>query len=130
MNSLLVRESDVVLQDGSVLQVREQLPEDVEAILDHLQSLSQRSRTFRFLSAGVDLAEAAQLLGREDGVNSVGLLAVHGQPPHVVGHGAFIRTGPNRTEAAFTVADSLQHKGARSPRPAAGGPVSGGRSDG
>jgi acetyl coenzyme A synthetase (ADP forming)-like protein len=111
MSSLVIPESDVVLKDGSVLQLREQRPEDVEAILDHLQTLSQQSRNFRFLSAGVDLAESARLVGRVDGVNSVGLLAVQGQPPRVVGHGLFLRTGPNRAEAAFTVADSFRSKG-------------------
>jgi hypothetical protein len=111
MGSLRIHESDVVLSDGSVHQHREHQPEDVEAIQDHLQSLCQRSRTFRFLSAGVDLSEAAQLLGRVGGVNAAGLLAIQGQPPRVVGHGIFQRTGPNRAQAAITVSDSLHGKG-------------------
>ncbi|MGA2872274.1 MAG: GNAT family N-acetyltransferase [Candidatus Dormibacteria bacterium] len=111
MENSLIPDSDVVLKDGSVLRLREQQPDDVELVLEFLHTLSPRSLAFRFLAAGVALPEAAQMLGRVDGRNSVGLVAIQGQPPRVVGHGIFIRTAGVRAEAAFTVADSLQGKG-------------------
>jgi acetyl coenzyme A synthetase (ADP forming)-like protein len=111
VDNFLIPDSDVVLKDGSVLRIREQRPDDVELVSEFLQTLSQRSLAFRFRSAGVTLPQAAQTLGTVDGRNSVGLLAIQGQPPRVVGHGIFIRTTGARAEAAFTVADSLHGKG-------------------
>lgn len=101
----------MVLQDGSVLRLREQRPNDGESIRAFLEGLSPESRAFRFLSGGVDLAQAAQLLSRVDGASRVGILALQGNPTRVVGQGIFIRSSPDRAEVAFTVADALHSKG-------------------
>lgn len=111
MSTTLIPGSDVVLRDGSVVQVREQMPEDAGAISEFLGTLSARSRAFRFLSAGVHVSTASQLVGRADGTNSVGLIAVHGHPERVIGHAMFMRAGPSRAETAFTVSDSFQAEG-------------------
>jgi acetyl coenzyme A synthetase (ADP forming)-like protein len=111
MGTTLIPGSDVVLRDGSLVWFREQGPEDSGAILELLQNLSPTSRAFRFLSAGVDLSAASRVLSRVDGIDAVGLVAVHGQPERVVGQAMFIRTGPSRAEVAFTVADSFQDEG-------------------
>lgn len=111
MSAALVPGSDVVLRDGSVVQVREQSPEDAGAISDFLGALSASSRAFRVLPAGVDISAVSQAVGRVDGTKSWGLVAVHGQPERVIGHAMFIRGAPSRAETAFTVADSFQAEG-------------------
>ncbi len=111
MPHVLISDADVVLNDGSVLRLREQQPHDFEPIRTFLESLSPESRAFRFLSAGVDLNQAAELLSRVDGASSVGLLALQGDPSRVVGQGIFIRSRPGRAEVAFTVSDALQSQG-------------------
>ena len=50
-------------------------------------------------------AEAASV----DGTDRLGLLALSGEEPRLVGHAEYVRSGPDRAEIAFEVADD--HRG-------------------
>jgi acetate---CoA ligase (ADP-forming) len=101
-----IPEADVVLRDGSTLHVRPATAEDEPRLRAFLGSLSQRSRWFRYFSAGVNLDWAARSAIAVDGLS---LLAVHGPEDTVVGHGTYI--GGGRAEVAFAVADDWHGHG-------------------
>ena len=106
-----LQESDIVLRDGSTLNLRPVRADDTALMRQLLGALSESSRTTRFFSAAVDLDRTAELLVQVDGEHSFGLLALQGTPPVPVAHGLCVRSGPSRAEVAFTVADSFQGKG-------------------
>src|SRR3954452_2959904 len=101
-----ILETHAVLRDGSTLHVRPAMPEDEPRLRDFLASLSERSRWFRYFSAGVNLDRAAHVAAAPDGLS---LLAVHGPEETVVGHGTYVGSG--RAEVAFAVADEWQGHG-------------------
>ena len=104
-----VIETDIVLRDGSTVHVRPTTAEDVPRLRAFLASLSDRSRWFRFFSAGVDLDDAARRAA--DPGDGLSLLALRGAEGTVVGHGTYIRAGPGRAEVAFAVADAWHGHG-------------------
>ena len=104
-----VIETDIVLRDGSTVRVRPTTAEDVPRLRAFLDSLSDRSRWFRFFSAGVDLDDAARRAA--DPGEGLSLLALRGTGGTVVGHGTYIRAGPGRAEVAFAVADAWHGHG-------------------
>jgi acetyl coenzyme A synthetase (ADP forming)-like protein len=101
-----VPETDVVLRDGSILHVRPTTAEDAPGLRAFLTSLSERSRWFRYFSAGVNLDHAAHEAAAPDGLS---LIAVHGPDDTIVGHGTYVGRGP--AEVAFAVADAWQGHG-------------------
>jgi len=101
-----VQETDVVLRDGSTLHVRPTTAEDAPGLRAFLTSLSERSRWFRYFSAGVNLDHAAHDAAAPDGLS---LIAVHGPEDTIVGHGTYVGAGP--AEVAFAVADVWQGHG-------------------
>ncbi len=86
-------------------------PEDRGAVLKFLKALSPESRAFRFLSGGVDLERAAEDFVLVDGRDRYALVATAGVEHGVVGHAIYARTGPDRAEVAFTIADAFQGRG-------------------
>ena len=99
----------IVLRDGSTVHVRPATGEDVPRLRTFLASLSERSRWFRFFSAGVDLDDAARRAA--DPADGRSLLALRGAEGTVAGHGTYIREGPERAEVAFAVADAWHGHG-------------------
>ena len=65
----------------------------------------------RFFSAGVDLSAAAKWAAQVDYRNRFGLVALTGADHRIVGHAVYERTGDDRAEVAFEVADVLQGQG-------------------
>ena len=102
-------ETHIVLRDGSTVHVRPTTAEDVPRLRAFLDMLSDRSRWFRFFSAGVDLDDAARRAA--DPGDGLSLLALRGPEGTVVGHGTYIRAGSGRAEVAFAVADAWHGHG-------------------
>lgn len=103
------RVTDVVLSDGSTVEVRPVRAEDCAELVAFLRSLSERSRWMRFMSGAPDIERAAQWAAEVDYRNRYGLVAVAGGA--VVAHGAYQRTDGDRAEVAFAVADAWQGRG-------------------
>jgi acetyl coenzyme A synthetase (ADP forming)-like protein len=107
----LLPDVDVVLRDGSTVSIRTALPGDRDALARFLDGLSQESRLFRFFSPVRDLGWAAQRFVEADGHQRLSLLALHGDPEQIVGHGYYAIDEPGRAEVALAVADSVQGMG-------------------
>ena len=105
------READIALRDGSTVHVRPIRPDDEPRLLDLLTSLSPDTRTLRFFSAGVNLAERARLDCQVDYVQTFGMVATTGPGARIVGHASYARTHEERAEVAFTIADDYQGRG-------------------
>ena len=71
-----------------------------------LDGLSQHSRLLRFFTGGANLREAAALAATAPGV-----VALAGDPEHVVGHALYVRDRPGSAEVAFEVAQSWHGRG-------------------
>jgi acetyl coenzyme A synthetase (ADP forming)-like protein len=101
---------DVALRDGSTLHVRPVTREDRPAIEAFLHALSPRSVGFRFFGQ-VDLGWVAAWSTDVDYSDRYALIATTGSEGEVLAHAAYIRTGEERAEVAFTVADAWQGQG-------------------
>jgi acetate---CoA ligase (ADP-forming) len=101
---------DVALRDGSTVRVRPVAAVDRAAIEAFLQELSPASIAFRFFGQ-VDLGWAADWSTDVDYADRYALVACTGADHAVVAHAAYIRTGPDHAEVAFTVADAWQGRG-------------------
>src|SRR5215210_1469299 len=104
-----VIETDIVLRVGSTAHVRPTTGEDAPRLRAFLAALSDRSRWFRFFSAGVDLDAAARRAA--DPAGGLSLLALRGAEGTVVGHGTYLHATPGRAEVAFAVADAWHGHG-------------------
>lgn len=104
------RTVDVALRDGSTVRVRGVCGEDRPGIERFLHELSPQSIGFRFFGQ-VDLAWAADWSMDVDDGDRYALVATTGHDQEIVAHAAYIRTGPERAEVAFTVADAWQGHG-------------------
>ncbi len=107
----VLAESDIVLRDGSTLQLRPVAKGDAALVRELLDGLSANSLATRFFSGAVDTERTAELLVQVDGDHAFGLLALHGSPARPAAHGFCVRTSPGRAEVAFTVADGFQGQG-------------------
>jgi acetyl coenzyme A synthetase (ADP forming)-like protein len=102
---------DVVLRDGSTVQIRVMQPSDESSLNSLLQSLSEESRWMRFyssLSATALVTEAHREATLE---KAFGLLACRGGTEHVVGHAFYVGLDEHRAEVAFTIANEFQGRG-------------------
>ena len=102
-------EIDVALRDGSTVRVRAVREADADALAGLYGGLSERSRIFRFFSAGVDLRKAAERSVASAGSRGGGLVAL--VEDCVIGHAEYIRYGAEEAEVAFAVADDWQGHG-------------------
>jgi acetate---CoA ligase (ADP-forming) len=105
------READVALRDGSTVHVRPIRPDDEANLLALLRALSLEVRTFRFFSAGVDLAAAAAADSRVDYRQTFGIVATTGTAGRIVGHASYVKIDSDRAEIAFTIAEEFQGRG-------------------
>lgn len=105
------READVVLRDGSTVHLRPVRAADEPALLEFLAGLGEDSRTFRFFSGAPNLEAAARDMATVDYADRYGLLATRGGEDRLVGHGAYVRSRPQRAEVAFAIGDEMQGRG-------------------
>jgi acetyl coenzyme A synthetase (ADP forming)-like protein len=104
-------EVDVALRDGGTVRVRPVRPDDVERLRAFLESLSSRSRWFRFFSEASDLGIAAREAADVDYKDRFGIVAHAGPEGEIIGHGQYVRSGAERAEVAFALADDHQGRG-------------------
>ncbi len=104
------READIVLRDGSTLRVRPVRAEDAPAIREFLAAISPESITFRFFGTP-DLSWVVEWALDVDYADRFALVAETGTPPRIVAHAAYVRSGRDRAEVAFLVADEFQGHG-------------------
>ncbi len=103
-------EVDVALRDGSTVHVRPVAVGDRPAIEDFLHALSPESIGFRFFGR-INLDWVANWSMEVYHGDRYALVATTGPDQAIVAHAAYIRTGPDRAEVAFTVADAWQEHG-------------------
>jgi acetyl coenzyme A synthetase (ADP forming)-like protein len=103
-------EVDVALRDGSTLHIRPVRRSDKAAVATFLEGLSPESIAFRFVGS-VDLEWVADWSTDVDYSDRYALVATSGAEQTTVAHGAYVRTGSDRAEVAFTVADAWQGHG-------------------
>ena len=102
----------MALRDGSTVHVRPVRSGDREPLQTFFEGLSESSRAFRFFSGGADMSSATGIAVDVDYADHYGLVATRDEPTHVVGHGmAYTRSGRERAEVAFAIADELQGHG-------------------
>jgi acetate---CoA ligase (ADP-forming) len=102
---------DVVLRDGSTVHLRPALSADLDALTRFLSGLSEESKVFRFFHAVKETAHLAASFLDMDFQERFSLVALHGKPEVIVGHGFYAVTGPAHAEVAFAVADELEGHG-------------------
>ncbi|HWP55182.1 MAG TPA: GNAT family N-acetyltransferase [Pyrinomonadaceae bacterium] len=105
------RAGDVVLKDGSTVQVRAMRPEDDVALLALFQSLSEESLWLRFYSLTKGAALAAEARRETNLDRTFGLVALSGAEEKMVGHAFYAGIDEQRAEVAFTIADNFQGRG-------------------
>ena len=98
--------ADAVLADGTTVRIRPVHTQDEPELGAMLDGLSQHSRLLRFFTGGANLREAAALAATAPGV-----VALAGDPEHVVGHALYVRDRPGSAEVAFEVAQSWHGRG-------------------
>ena len=98
------------LRDGSTVSFAAPTPEDSDALLGFLRSLSLESRRLRFFSPACDLEAAADFAARADGTEHIGLIALD-TDGRIVGHAACVRLYGARGEVAVEVAEDHRHLG-------------------
>ena len=103
-------EVDVALRDGSTLHIRPVRSTDKPAMAEFLKALSPESIAFRFFGSA-DLDWAVDWSTDVDYDDRYALVATTGPDHTMVAHGAYVRTGSDRAEVAFTVADAWQEYG-------------------
>jgi GNAT superfamily N-acetyltransferase len=102
---------NVVLADGTTVQVRAIRPDDDDALRAFHSRLSPESIVLRFFSAHPRLSDAeVQRFTHVDGVDRVALVAEHG--PEIVAVARYDRSpGRDEAEVAFVVDDAFQGHG-------------------
>ncbi len=107
------QERDVVLRDGSIVQVSPAKPADAPAVRLLLTGLSDRSRWLRFFSCFPNLAKAARWATEVDDGRRYGLVARTERDGRMVGHAGLERASdrPERAEVALEIADAMQGRG-------------------
>lgn len=111
--SLIKRQGDVVLRDGSTVHVRPVRSDDEAKLLGLFRSLSEQSRWLRFFSPAKDafLATEARREANVDYNRTFALVATTGDEERIVGEAFYAVTREGHAEAAFTVADEYQGRG-------------------
>ena len=102
---------DAVLRDGSTVHLRPAVPADREALALFLNGLSEGSKVFRFFHAVKEPGSMAARFLDMDYRERYSLIALHGEPEAIVGHGYYALGEGGRAEVAFAVADALQGQG-------------------
>ena len=105
------RKADVLLRDGSTVNVRPVRVEDAAAVQAFFKGLSPESIALRFFSGFPDLDRAVRWATEVD-QHRYSLVAT-GEDGRVVAHAGWEREPdrPERAEVAFAIADAMQHNG-------------------
>ncbi len=101
----------MVLRDGSTLSVRPVRSADEDGLRGFFDRLSDQSRTFRFFTAAASTSDAVARALDVDYCHTFGLIATSGPEAEVVAHAVYVRTGEERAEVAFAIADEVQGRG-------------------
>jgi acetate---CoA ligase (ADP-forming) len=104
------REANIVLRDGSTVHVRPVRSSDTAQIRTFLEGISAESIGFRFFGAP-DLNWVTAWSVDVDYADRFALVAISGATPTIIAHAAYVRTGGDRAEVAFLVADAWQRHG-------------------
>jgi GNAT superfamily N-acetyltransferase len=102
------------LQDGSVIEIRAQKPEDRKEILAAIEHASPDTLYHRFFAVKRNLSEKEEHFFFDvDFVKHVVLIAVTrlDGAKRIVGGSRFVMTEPGKAEVAFSVVDEFQHHG-------------------
>ena len=112
MNSPRHPKADVVLRDGSTVNVRPIQATDAPAVHSFLEHLSPKSIALRFFSSFPDIDRAVRWATEVD-QHRYGLIATSSADGRVVAHAGWERDPdrPERAEIAFAIADATQHNG-------------------
>lgn len=110
-SSLLHRDGDVVLRDGSTVRVRTMRADDDAQLLALFESLSEESRWMRFFWPAKGSALAAEARREATLERTFGLLALSGAEERVVAHAFFTAIDEHRAEVAFTISNDFQGRG-------------------
>ena len=102
--------SSAILRDGSAVNVRPVSAGDQGALREFLGGVSTKSLNLRFFG-GIDRDRAAASLADCPPPGDLALVAQLAGRPSIAAHAASYRTGPNRAEVAFLVADAWQGRG-------------------
>lgn len=102
---------DVVLRDGSTVHLRPALAADRSGLTRFLADLSERSKVFRFFHAVKEMEPLTATFLDMDYRERFSMVALHGEPESIVGHGFYAASAPGRAEVAFAVADAIQGQG-------------------
>lgn len=102
---------DVVLRDGSTVRVRVMRPDDEQALLALLQSLSEEARWLRFYAPIQGSALAAEAHREATLDQAFSLVAFSGPEDRLVGHAFYAAVEANRAEVAFTIAEGFRGRG-------------------
>ena len=105
------RAVDVALRSGASIRLRPLVADDKDDLLTFLTGLSLESRTFRFFSAGTNLAGVARRLTNVDDAGRYGIVAVAADDTTILAHGMYAKDGAGGAEVAFAVSDALQGEG-------------------
>ncbi len=103
-------ELDIELRDGATAHLRPIRPDDQDAVLAFLRSMSPDSLYLR--AHGIaNIEKLAAWAVDTDKYDRYGIVATAGPDQSIVAHAAYIRTSDHRAEVAFEVADQLQGHG-------------------
>ena len=105
--------ADLMTRSGSTVHVREVRADDQPRLADFYQGLSERARALRFCAAVNDdfLTRAASRYSTLEATQGVGLVATERDGGRVIAHALYLRTGEDRAEVAFAVADDRHDLG-------------------
>jgi GNAT superfamily N-acetyltransferase len=109
MTSILP-ETDVLLRDGATVHVRPIESDDLDAMREFLDSLSEDSRRLRYFSGGANMDWAAAASVGVHLPDSYGIVAVRAGY-RIVAHATYGRSNRDRAEVAFAVADEMHGLG-------------------
>ncbi len=105
------READVVLRDGSTVRVRPVRADDADGLRRFFEGLSEEATWFRFFSAGTSTASQVAAALNVDYRDRFGLVATRGAGGEIVAHALYARTGDDRAEVAFAIAEGFKGHG-------------------
>jgi GNAT superfamily N-acetyltransferase len=103
------RARTTVLRDGSTVRVRPFEPGEEAGLCRFLEAVSAESLYSRFFGTPTPDRAAASLACAQPG--DIALVAQGGPDRSIVAHAGAFRTGEDRAEAAFLVADGWQGRG-------------------
>ena len=105
--------ADLMTRSGATVHVRAVRADDEARLTAFYQGLSDRARALRFCAAVNDdfLIQAAGRYSMLKDTEGFGLMATERDDERVIAHAVYLRTGADRAEVAFAVADDRHDRG-------------------